>query len=211
MRLARRTKINTAPARLIKNNNTTIALIGRFDRPTKNGRLMYNSAATMLGTEPGDHGEHAYTEIVDALRQHGASPNADIEELWRRIAFSILITNVDDHLLNHGFLHVERGLWRLTPTFNINPFPKHLRELKTWISKDTGPEATIETLMSVLPYFRISAAKARAILIEVETTLANWRTEGANVDITKTELDDFTNAFEHAEREAARHEIEKRN
>lgn len=211
MRLARRAGIDAAPARLIESDGTAIALIGRFDRPAEGGRLMYNSAATMLGAEPGDHGEHAYTEIVDALRQHGASPNADIEELWRRIAFSILITNVDDHLLNHGFLHVERGLWRLAPAFDINPFPERLRELKTWISEDTGPEATIEALMSVLPYFRISAAKARAILIEVETALANWRTEGANVGMTKAELDDFTDAFEHAEREAARHEIGRGN
>jgi serine/threonine-protein kinase HipA len=54
---------------------------------------------------------------------HGAAVQADIEELWRCIAYSILITNVDDHLHNHGFLHVERGLWLLALAFDINPFP----------------------------------------------------------------------------------------
>jgi len=48
---------------------------------------MYVSAATMIGAEPGDAQEHAYTEIVDALRVNGSAPTADIEELWRRIAF----------------------------------------------------------------------------------------------------------------------------
>jgi serine/threonine-protein kinase HipA len=203
MRLARRAGIDAAPAHLIDSDGIPIALIGRFDRPAQGGRLMYISAATMLGAEPGDHGEHAYTEIVDALRKHGASPNADIEELWRRIAFSILITNVDDHLLNHGFLHVERGLWRLAPAFDINPFPERLRELKTWISEDTGPEATIEALLSVLPYFRISMERARAILSEVDATVADWRNEGTKIGMAPRELDDFADAFEHAEREAA--------
>lgn len=86
----------------------------------------------MLGVQSGAEShapEHCYTEIVDALRRYGHAPIADIEELWRRIAFSILITNVDHHLRNHGFLHVDRGLWQLAPAFDINPFPERLREL----------------------------------------------------------------------------------
>jgi serine/threonine-protein kinase HipA len=202
MTLARKAGINAAPARLIDSGGTPVALIERFDRPIGGGRLMYISAATMLGAEPGDQGEHAYTELVDALRQNGAHPNADIEELWRRIAFSILITNVDDHLLNHGFLHVARGHWRLAPAFDINPFPERLRELKTWISEGTGPEATIEALMSVLPYFRITPDRAKAILAEVDATIATWRSEGTKLGMTRYELDEFTDAFEHPERAA---------
>jgi serine/threonine-protein kinase HipA len=71
---------------------------------------------------------------VDAIRVHGANAQADIEELWRRIAFLILITNVDDHLRNHGFLHENREFWRLSPAFDINPSPEPVRELRTWIS-----------------------------------------------------------------------------
>ena len=168
---------------------------------------MYVSAATMLGAEPGDPGEHAYTELVDALRQNGAAPAADIGELWRRIAFSILITNVDDHLMNHGFLHVERGLWRLSPAFDINPFPERVRELKTWVSEEAGPEATIRALMSVAPYFRLTPARAKAILAEVENSVGAWREEGRALGMTEVELDSFAEAFEHPERDAARRAI----
>ena len=139
---------------------------------------MYVSAATMLGADPGDPGEHSYTELLDALRQHGSQPAADSEELWRRIAFSILITNVDDHLLNHGFLHVDRGQWQLAPAFDLNPFPEQIRELKTWVSEEAGPEATVDALMSVTAYFRIAKARATIILGEVEAAVATWRKEG---------------------------------
>ena len=113
MHLARDAGIHAAEASLIDSEGVPVALIRRFDRPDDGGRLLYASAATILGAEPTDPGEHDYTEIVDALRIHGAAAQPDIEELWRRMAFSILITNVDDHLLNHGFLHAGHGQWRL--------------------------------------------------------------------------------------------------
>ena len=139
----------------------------------------------MLGAGPGDPGEHSYTELVDALRQRGSQPAADIEELWRRIAFSILITNVDDHLLNHGYLHVDRGQWRLAPAFDVNPFPDRVQELKTWLSEEAGPEATIAALMSVTAYFRISRDRAKTILADVEAAVANnWRDEGRAIGMT---------------------------
>jgi len=203
LKLARKARINAADARLVDSDGAPVALIRRFDRTGNGARLMYVSAATMLGAEPGDPGEHSYTEIVDVLRQYGREPAADVEELWRRIAFSILITNVDDHLLNHGFLHVDRGQWRLSPAFDVNPFPERIRELKTWVSEGTGPEATIDALMSVTAYFRITRQRARAILGEVEVAVATWREEGRALGMTERDLDSFADAFEHAERDAA--------
>jgi serine/threonine-protein kinase HipA len=203
LRLAEAAGINAAQAQLIDSDGTPVALIRRFDRLESGGRLMYVSAATMLGAEPGDPSEHAYTEIVDALRQHGSQPQADTEELWRRIAFSILITNVDDHLMNHGFLHVDRGQWRLAPAFDINPFPERVRELKTWISEDAGPEASVDALLSVIAYFRISKPRAKEILGQVEAAVARWREEGRAIGMTDNELEQFVDAFEHGERAVA--------
>ena len=201
--LAHEAGIDAAHARLIDSDGLPVALIRRFDRPDGGGRLMYLSAATMLGVDAAATTEHSYTEIVDALRQHGAQPQSDIEELWRRIAFSILITNVDDHLHNHGFLHMQLGQWRLAPAFDINPFPERVRELKTWISEDTGPEASIDALMSVVPYFRIELEDAIRILAKVEHAVGRWRQVGASIGMSSSELDQFADAFEHRERRAA--------
>ena len=204
MRLARAAGIDAAEARIVDSGGVPVALVRRFDRKPGGGRVLYVSAATMLGADPASPGEHAYPEIVDALRQYGAAPKADIEELWRRVAFSILITNVDDHLLNHGFLHADRGQWRLAPAFDLNPFPDRVRELKTWISEDAGPEATIGALLSVVRYFKIPTARARAIVREVEKAVARWRAEGRSLGMSDAELEQFAPAFEHAERDAAR-------
>jgi serine/threonine-protein kinase HipA len=204
MKLAKKAGIAAADVRLVDSDGVSVALVRRFDRTADGKRLLYVSAATLLGVEPGEPQEHSYTEIVDAIRMHGVAAQADIEELWRRIAFSILVNNVDDHLRNHGFLHVERGLWRLAPAFDINPFPDRARELKTWVSGETGPEASIEALMSVTAYFRISGRRAKDVLREVEGAVAGWRKTGRLLGMSNRDLDAFADAFEHPEREAAK-------
>jgi serine/threonine-protein kinase HipA len=201
--LAGNAGINAAVSRIVESDGLPVALIRRFDRKDHEQRIMYVSAATMLGIEATHPEEHAYTEIVDAIRIYGADAQTDIEELWRRMAFSILITNVDDHLRNHGFLHVDREFWRLSPAFDINPFPERVRELKTWISGDTGPDMTVDALMSVIAYFRITNARAKEILSEVSRAVDGWRATGRSIGMSDDELEPFADAFEHKERNAA--------
>lgn len=204
MQLAKAAGIDAADTRLVNSDGVPVTVVRRFDRTPAGRRLMYISAATLMGIETTDSTDHSYAEIVDTLRQHGAAVQEDIEELWRRVAFSILVSNFDDHLHNHGFLHAEHGLWRLSPAFDINPFPDRARELKTWVSPDTGPEATITALMSVLPYFQIQAERAREILREVDHAVDSWRERGRTLGMTANEIEAFADAFEHTERDAAK-------
>ena len=88
----------------------------------------------------------------------------------------------------------------MAPAFDLNPFPERVRELKTWISEDTGPAASVEALRSVAPYFRIAPARVVTILDEVERAVAGWRRRGRALGMTAAELEQFEPAFEHAER-----------
>jgi len=80
-----------------------------------------------------------------------------------------------------------------------------MRELKTWISEETGPEATIDALLSVIAYFRIPLARAKEILGAIEGAISRWRDTGRALGMTDRELEPFADAFEHPERHAARH------
>jgi serine/threonine-protein kinase HipA len=203
LRLAANAGVNAARARLVMSDDTPVAVIERFDRGRSGSRIMYVSAATLLGVDTSKPDEHTYGEIVEALRRDGASTQEDIDELWRRIAFSILITNTDDHLHNHGFLHVEAGKWRLSPAFDVNPFPDRERELTTWITADTGPAMTIEALLSATEYFGVSMTRARRMLRKVEGAVAAWRDVAVDIGMTGEEAGEYADAFEHAERRAA--------
>jgi serine/threonine-protein kinase HipA len=207
LRIAAAAGIQAAEARIVETDGIPVALIKRFDRGPHGERIPYLSAATLLGIED-SHQVHTYTEIVDALKRYSPDYRADAEELWRRIALTILITNVDDHTRNHGFLHVEKNQWRLSPAFDINPFPDKRRVLKTWIAGSIGDAASIQSLMEAAPYFGIESRHACALLSTVEGAVARWRQIGKEIGMKVSELDAFETAFEHDERLSARRIIE---
>jgi serine/threonine-protein kinase HipA len=195
--------IQAAKARVVESDGTSVALIKRFDRGPRGERIPYLSAAALLDIEDSRQ-VHTYTQIVDALKRYSPDYQADAEELWRRIALTILITNVDDHMRNHGFLHAGKNQWRLSPVFDINPFPNRRRVLKTWIAESVGDAASIQSLMEVAPYFGIESNRACALLSTVEKAVARWQQIGKNIGMKASELKAFETAFEHEERLLAR-------
>jgi len=203
LRLAARAGVDAAPARIVLLGDVPVAVIRRFDRDETDGRIPYQSAASLLQASRED--ERSYTEIADAIRSHGHAPTEDVRQLWRRLVLNLLITNVDDHLQNHGFLHLEHGLWRLAPAFDINPFPDKDRESKTWLSEQDGPITDVQMLLARAPYFALDKEQALAVLGEVHAAVSNWRQValGPEVGLRATDLDDFAPAFEHEQMEAA--------
>ncbi|MDE1180330.1 type II toxin-antitoxin system HipA family toxin [Paraburkholderia sp.] len=197
LKLAKAASITTAEARIVELDSTPVAVITRFDRGVKNGRIPYLSASSML--QASRHDEHSYFEIVDAIRARGVRPVEDIVELWRRLVFNLLITNTDDHLNNLGFLHVADGLWRLAPAFDVNPFPDRDRESRTWLSEETGPITDVDMLLDHAQYFGLTNEAARAILGEVRQAVRNWRAValGPEVGMSHRQLAAFAPAFEH--------------
>lgn len=195
MRLAAKAGINVAAARVEMINETAVAIIRRFDRTDDGGRIPYVSAATMLQSDGRDT-THAYTELVDVLLQEGASPIADIHQLWRRLVFNFLIYNTDDHLRNTGFLYDARNHgWRLSPAFDLNPMPGDRRESKTWVSEDSGPIDSRDMLMEGAPYFRLGPKEAIAIWAEVAQAVDSWRLVAKGLGMRGTDLVDFEPAF----------------
>lgn len=107
----------------------------------------------------------------------------------------------------NGFLHAEKNQWRLSPAFDINPFPDKRRVLKTWIAESMGDAASIQSLMEVAPYFGIDSRRACALLSAVEGAVAGWRQIGKEIGMKVSELNAFEAAFEHEERLSARRSI----
>lgn len=204
LRLAALAGIDAAKARIVVLSGTPVALIERFDRTQDDGRIHYQSAYSMLQASREE--DRAYTEIADVIRARCTQPTQDVQQLWRRLVFNLLITNVDDHLQNHGFLYDGQGMWRLAPAFDVNPFPDKDNESKTWLSADTGPIDSVQMLLDQAGYFSLSPAHALDVLREVQHAVAGWRAEATapEVGLSRSELDDFAPAFEHEAAEAAR-------
>lgn len=200
--LAKKAGITVPAARVETVAQKPVLLLRRFDRDGKR-RIPFLSAMSMLASR--DNDTRSYLEIVDALRQHGAEPKADMEALWRRLVFNILISNTDDHLRNHGFLYAGREGWRLSPAYDLNPVPTDIkpRILATAINEDDNT-ASLTLAMEVAAYFELDAASARKTAAEVGNVVAKWRDEAARHGLNKAEIDRMRSAFEHEDLETAR-------
>lgn len=177
-----------------------VLMIERFDRRA-DVRIGYVSALTMLDLLDGDRA--SYLEIAEVIVTNSPKADEDLEELWRRIVFSVLISNFDDHLRNHGFLRTSVSGWSLSPAFDLNPDPRPGgRLLKTSIDLDSY-EARIDLAMESAPEFRLSRERAVEVLGEVTAATSRWRTLAESIGLVQ-EIDLMSPAFEHAEAHAAR-------
>ena len=192
MQLAARAGINVASARIEDVANRPVSLIGRFDREDEL-RVPFVSAMTVLGLSDGDTA--AYTDITDVIRMHSCRPTEDLHELWRRVVFNVLASNLDDHLRNHGFLRGPKG-WFLSPAYDLNPVPieEKARELTTWISEE-GPDADIGIALNAAPYFRLEPARASAIVEHVREAVASWRALARDIGMSAADMRRYATAF----------------
>jgi serine/threonine-protein kinase HipA len=172
-------------------------LTKRFDR---NGsqRLHFASAMTCLGLSDGsDHSLGvSYLDLAEFIIRSGTKVDEDLEQLWRRIVLNICISNVDDHLRNHGFLLDQSG-WRLAPAFDINPCADG-DGLKLNISEYDNSQS-LELALSVKSFFRLDSAKANAIIDEVKTAVSYWRKLANKLQISKSNQDVMARAFRVAQ------------
>src|SRR4029077_13656361 len=195
LRLAQNAGIPVPTARVETVADKPVLLLRRFDREGAR-RIPFLSAMSMLGAK--DNEIRSYLEMVDALRQHGAAPKEDMEALWRRIVFNVLISNTDDHLRNHGFLYAGSDGWRLSPAYDLNPVPVDVKpRILTTAINEEDTTASLSIAREVAGYFELDDAEAGEIAAQVGKATSKWHDEAAAHGITKREIDRMASAFEH--------------
>jgi serine/threonine-protein kinase HipA len=152
--------------------------------------IHFASAMTLLERNDGDMA--SYLDLANVLIQGGAQPARDLEQLWRRVVFFVCVSNVDDHLRNHGFLLEERG-WSLAPAYDMNPVPQP-GGLTLNIS-ETDNAQDLELVRQVAGHFRVKPKRADAIIGEVAAAARGWRNAARAAGLSRAELDRMAPAF----------------
>lgn len=161
-------------------------LTKRFDRVGQK-RVHFASAMTLLGQVDGAdaNAQVSYLQLAEIIVRNGARPDADLEELWRRIVFNICVSNSDDHLRNHGFLLTPKG-WVLSPAYDINPIPNsrglHLNITETDNAQD------LELAREVAELFRLSTGRREEIIEQVRRAVDGWAELAKEMGIARSEV-----------------------
>lgn len=199
--LAREAGIAVPRSALHLIDGKAVLILDRFDRQGRE-RIAYVSAMTMLEATDGDRG--SYLDLADVIERHSSDAGRDLRQLWRRIAFSILASNTDDHLRNHGFVRASTAGWSLSPAFDLNPDPRPgPKNLCTAIDYDTTA-ADLDALMAVADIFGLTPGDARSVLGEVRNATSRWRVAARQADLSAPAIEHMEPAFEHDQAELAR-------
>ena len=195
MLMARDAGLNVPECRVEKISQAGATfLVKRFDR-IGTRRIHFASAMTLLGKTDGASEETGcgYLELAQFITRYGAEPQKDLAELWRRIVFSIAISNTDDHLRNHGFLLARQG-WRLSPAYDLNPNADGTG-LSLNIS-DIDNALDFDLALEVAPMFRLSSGDAEKMLVRIRKVVSQFRNY-AGRDISRAELERMSPAFRY--------------
>ncbi|MBQ8160012.1 MAG: HipA domain-containing protein [Clostridia bacterium] len=171
-------------------------LTKRFDRKGER-RIHFASAMALLGRNMDDE-TSSYLELADFIRAHGARPGEDLPELWKRIVFSMAVSNTDDHLKNHGFLLEEDG-WRLSPMYDVNPDPGG--QMLSMNVSLYDARIDMDLAIEVAPFFGLEdAGEARQTALRILKQVKQlWRPAADRCGIPRDAQKVMAHAFRAAE------------
>jgi serine/threonine-protein kinase HipA len=166
----------------------------RFDRTAEQKRIHFASAMTLLGLQDGaDHVEGVgYLDLVGFIMQHSPEAKEDLDQLWRRMAFNILVSNTDDHLRNHGFMLTPLG-WRLSPAYDMNP--NEMGNGLTLNISENSNELDLTLALETAPLYQMKTDRAENILKEMIDKISNWRAVAKKFGISNSEIEQTKRAF----------------
>lgn len=192
--MGRKAGINVADTHVVSGGQYNILLSKRFDRTGAGRRKHFASALTLLGLNDGDNASTGcgYTDIVDFIVRCGCDVKNNLEELYRRVAFNIIVGNSDDHFRNHGFILTQKG-WELSPAYDINP--TLYEEHSLLINRETN-KSDLDILLKSAGEYMLSADVAARIIAEVKTSMKTWRGEAAKLKLSRRDADMFAPRFD---------------
>lgn len=150
---------------------------------------------TMLGKQDGANATDgsSYLEIVSFLKANGAKPRDDVQELWKRIVFSMAVSNTDDHFRNHGFILSNDG-WELSPLYDVNPdiygeyLSLNVDEYDSGIDFDLAIESA--------SYYGLKKDQAKKEIDMIKSVVINnWRELAKKNGISRGEIERMEPAF----------------
>jgi serine/threonine-protein kinase HipA len=193
--LAQACGIHVAEARLQKFSGKHHTFLSkRFDRTTDQKRIHFASAMTLLGLQDGaDHIDGiGYHDLAGFIMQHSPAAKEDLEQLWRRMAFNVLVSNTDDHLRNHGFLLTSEG-WRLSPAYDMNP--NEMGHGLTLNVSENSNDLDVSLAIETAHLYHLKKETAERILKDMHQKISSWRAVAKGLGISNSEIELTKRAF----------------
>jgi serine/threonine-protein kinase HipA len=202
LRLARQCGIRAAESRIERVGGKDILMVKRFDRAradTGYTRSRMISSLTVLRADDAASARErwSYILLVEEMRRVVSDPKSDARELFRRIVFNALISNIDDHPRNHALIAPERN-WMLSPAYDLTPAPMISQDHRD-LAMECGAQgrfANAANILSQHPRFLLDREEAEKIVTEMkEQVAATWEETVLASGASQRDIDAIRSAF----------------
>ena len=205
LKLARSCGLTTAESRIDTVGGKDVLLVKRFDREKADAgyqRARMISALTLLKADdaPQSRDRWSYILLAEELRRVSAEPKKDAAELFRRMCFNALISNVDDHPRNHALIAKTRD-WRLSPAYDLTPTPLVSLEGRdlAMICGDQGRIANAANLRSQSARFLLPGDEAKAIVDDMRNCVRDtWYEVARSAGASEKDCERIAGAFAYS-------------
>jgi serine/threonine-protein kinase HipA len=188
MTLAAQAGIRVAETMPVRLTGGHAVAVKRFDRK-RAGRVHCLTAHVALRAAQERFG---YPELAQLLRRRGVTAGdryvADMQELFRRMVFNILIDNTDDHEKNHAVLVTDAQQYELAPAYDVLPSGQALGFQQMRVGELEG-DSTLANAMSMAQLFELNEKQAAAQVRRVARVVAGWKEHFAGCGVTRRDLD----------------------
>lgn len=195
MLLAADCGMNVPPVDVTEVLGKSVYLVERFDRVNID-RIPFHSALTMTDSHEADYGRHSYKDIIEAISRFSPTPELDRKELYRRMVFNIFCSNTDDHMRNHGFIYAGNGQWKLSPLYDVVPFPQSTNSWSLALNiSNQGRVASIENALAAAPAFGLNNGDAISIIDQIRERVSDWRNHYATCGLSELDIQKISSCF----------------
>lgn len=202
LKLAQKCGISVAENKITNVGGRDVLLVRRFDRERAEKSYQRHrmvSALTMLQSDdsPISRRDWSYILFADELRRVSRKPESDLRELFARMCFNAIVSNLDDHPRNHAILAKGRD-WQLSPAFDLTPTPMIALERRdlAMACGNAGRYANKKNIISQHARFLLNEEDAAAIISDiVETVQILWRPTMKESGVSNIDCKTIESAF----------------
>lgn len=202
LKLARECGLQTSASKVLPIGGRDVLMVKRFDREHtdagyRRGRML--SALTLLRADDDyqDRERWSYVLLVEELRRISSQPRTDAPELFRRMVFNALISNVDDHPRNHAVVAMDTD-WKLSPAYDLTPSTPVSADYRYLALEcgDMGRFANAGNLLSQCERFYLAPDDARNMIDRMEAFVRdNWYAVARREGVTEKDCEKIASAF----------------
>jgi len=189
--MARSAGIEMEECHLFEEGGRAHFMTKRFDRTATGKKLHMQSFGAMMHYDFNSAGAYSYEQALQVIKTLKL-PAHDIEQQIRRAIFNVLARNQDDHVKNITFLMNQKGRWQLSPAYDVaysyNPSGDWTSQHQMSLA---GKRDNFEPndLIEFAATGGLKRTKAKAIIKEISTAVANWKQHASGADILTSDRD----------------------